>query len=192
MIHHISGKLVSKKNQSAVIEANGIGFKLLISKRTSRALPKEGSRAKLFSYLHLYENNPTLYGFLSEKELQVFELLNSINGIGPKASLRIMDVMKPENLLSAVGQGRSDLLTKAAGVGAKKAARIILELKDKIIEEVAKGDIPAAESDAKLEGVLRSLGYRKEEIREVIRSINPREKTFEAKLKSALKFMAKK
>lgn len=189
MIYSLAGKLIVKKSDWAVVETSGAGFKVLISERASRALPKTGSRVKLFCHLHSSENDICLYGFLSEEDLKIFELLTSINGIGPKAALKVLGVMKPEQLLAAIKSGRSDLLIKAAGVGSKKANRIILELKDKISKAIKlkPGDDAELESDLKLEGVLKSLGYRKEEIKNALRSMPAKAKTIEEKLKIAFK-----
>ncbi len=189
MISSLSGKLIIKKSELAVLEVNGIGFTLLISERTSRQLPKVGSRVRVFTYLHVSENALALYGFIAEDELRIFELLTSINGIGPKAAMRVLGVMKPENLGAAIKSGRSDLLVKAAGVGSKKANRIILELKDKIGKTIKGklGDGAEIDTELKLEGVLKSLGYRKEEIKNALRTMPAKAKTIEEKLKIALK-----
>src|SRR3989344_4786490 len=189
MIRSLSGKLILKKPEFAVLEVHGIGFSVLISERTSRLLPKIGSRVRIFTHLHVSENAIALYGFITEDELKIFELLTSINGIGPKAAMRVLGVMKPENLGAAIKSGRSDLLIKAAGVGSKKANRIILELKDKIGKTIKGkiGDGAEIDIDLKLEGVLKSLGYRKEEIKDALRTIPIKTKTIEEKLRAALK-----
>jgi len=192
MISSLSGKLTIKKPELAVIETNGIGFTILVSERTSRQLPKAGSRVRVFTYLHISENAIALYGFITEDELKTFELLTSINGIGPKAAMRVLGVMKPENLGAAIKSGRSDLLIKAAGVGSKKASRIILELKDKIGKTIKGkvGDDAEIDTDLKLEGVLKSLGYKKEEIKDALRIIPIKAKTIEEKLRAALKSLS--
>ena len=192
MIYSISGKLIIKKPQFAVVEASGIGFKILISNRTFRQLPKIGKGVKLFSHLHIYDSNAEIYGFSEERELEIFELLISINGIGPKAGLKILGVLKADNLLAAVKGGRSDLLVKAAGVGAKKANRIVLELKDKIGREIKLGKADDIETDLKLEEILRSLGYKKAEIEIAAKNINPKLKTLEERLKATLKNLSTK
>lgn len=189
MIYSISGRLIIKKPSLVVLEADGIGFKILISGKTFRELPKAGSRLKLFCFVHLYENNLSVYGFRKEKELEIFELLTSISGIGPKAALRVLEVMRMENFLTAVRRGRSDLLVRAAGVGVKKAARIILELKDKIGKET-RGGAPDLEMDLELEEILKSLGYKKEEARSVFKKLSPKAKTLEERLKASLKILA--
>ncbi|MBN2197926.1 Holliday junction branch migration protein RuvA [Candidatus Wolfebacteria bacterium] len=189
MLHSISGKLIFKKTNLAVIETAGLGFKLFISSRASKELPKIGSKIKLFSYLCVNQSGIEIYGFLNEKEREMFEMLDSINGVGPKAALKIMGEMKTENLLSAISGKRSDLLTKAAGIGSKKASRIILELSDKIKKQKIEDETNLMEANFDLEEILISLGYKKNETREVIKKIPSKTKTLQEKLKIAFKFL---
>ncbi len=192
MLYSLSGKLIIKKPQFAVIEANGLGFKIFISSKTFRKLPKLNSRIKLFCYVYNYQNGAELYGFLEEKEREIFELLNSISGIGPKAALKILDEMRIESLLAAISRGRSDLLTKAVGIGRKKAARIILELSDKIKKQGIEKDVDLMEAEFDLEEILKSLGYKQNEAREAIRKIPQKTKKLEDRLKLALKILSRR
>lgn len=181
-----------KTQQYVVLNVSGIGFKVLISSKTSRNLPKIGSKAKLFCATILTREDIELYGFLRREELEIFELLNSISGVGPKAALKILNEMRLESLLSAISRGRSDLLTRAAGVGQKKANRIILELADKIKKQKSETEIEQMEFEFELEEVLKSLGYKQNEIREVIRKIPIKTKTLQEKIKFALKLLSRK
>jgi len=192
MLYSLSGKLTIKKPSFLVLETAGMGFKVLISSRTFRQMPKINSRIKIFCFVHNYQNGADLYGFLSEKELEIFELLNSISGVGPKAGLKILNEMRPESLLAAISRGRSDLLTKTAGVGQKKANRIILELADKIKKQKSEAEIGQMEFEFDLEEILKSLGYKQNQIREVIRKIPIKAKTIQEKIKFALKFLSGK
>lgn len=205
MISFLQGKVEFKTQKYAVLNVNGIGFKISISSRTSRNLPKIGTKVKLFCATILTRENIELYGFLSQEELEIFDLLNSINGIGPKASLKILNEMRPESLLLAIRGGKAELLTKAAGVGAKKANRIILELADKIKKSALRrgflrhGSGQAGQDEAEqmefefdLEEILKSLGYRQNQIREAIRKIPIKSKTLQEKIKLALKILSGK
>jgi len=192
MISFLEGKIEFKTQKYIVLNVNGIGFKILVSSKTSRNSPKIGSRAKLFCATILTRENIELYGFLSQQELEIFELLNSINGVGPKAALKILNEMRLESLLSAISHGRSDLLTKAGGVGQKKANRIILELADKIKKQKSEAEIGQMEFEFDLEEILKSLGYKQNQIREVIRKIPIKTKTIQEKIKFALKFLSGK
>jgi len=190
MISFLEGKIEFKTQKHIVLNVNGIGFKISVSSRTSRNVPKVGSKIKLFCATILTRENIELYGFLSQQELEIFELLNSINGIGPKAALKILNEMRPESLLAAISRGKAELLTKAAGVGSKKANRIILELKDKIKKQGSEAEIGQMEFDFDLEEILKALGYKQNQIREAIRKISPKSKTLQEKIKSALKILS--
>lgn len=187
MLYSVSGKLIYKKPNLAIIETAGFGLKIFISSITSRKLPKIGSRVKLFSCLCINQSGAEIYGFLDEKERDLFEMLDSINGVGPKAAIKIIGEVKAGNLLTAISEGRSDLLTKAAGIGDKKASRIILELRDKIKKQKSQEETELMEINLDLEEVLKSLGYKKDEIREVIKKIPPKTKILQEKLKFTLK-----
>src|SRR3989344_3118815 len=102
MIYSLFGKLILKKPAFAVIETGVIAFKVFTSPKTWRQLPKIGSKTKLFTYFYTYQNGSLIYGFVDEKEKEIFELLTSVNGIGPKAALKIIGSMRLSNLLSAV------------------------------------------------------------------------------------------
>ncbi len=190
MIYSLSGKLIAKKPHLAVIEAAGIGFKISISSATSKKLPKVGSKARLFCYTCLNREGIDLYGFLTEKELQIFETFISINGVGPKAALKILGTTSIERLLSAVEHGRTDLLTRASGVGRKKAARIIFEMQGRFKEEKSKELISLMEAQAELAAVLKELGYKQKEIQEVIQKIPDKAQKIEEKLRAALKLLS--
>ncbi len=150
MIYFISGKLTITKSQFIVVEAAGIGFKIFVSLQTLKQLPKIGSNVKIFCSIYFHKNGVDIYGFLKEKEKDLFGLIGEIPGVGPKSSLAILDNFSAEKFLSAVEGGRVDLLSKAWGVGEKKAQRIILELKGKIKGKRSKGEIFLLESDIEI------------------------------------------
>lgn len=187
MIYSLSGKLIAKKQNFIVIEVNGIGFKIFVSSETARKLPKIKERISLFCYTSVKQDGIELYGFLMEKELEVFELLLSADGVGPKAGLKILGITKIDSLLAAIKQGRSDLLTRAAGIGDKKAQRIVLELKDKVKHYKSDDEVALMETDTDIEKALKNLGYKQAEIREAIKNIPSKIKKIEDRLKIALK-----
>jgi Holliday junction DNA helicase RuvA len=195
MLYSLSGKLTAKKSDSAVIEANGVGFKILISPKTFRQLPKVGQKAKLFVHLHVYQNEIALYGFADEEEKEVFGLLTSVDGIGPRAAHRLISSTKIKALLAAITEGRVDLLIRAAGIGSKKANRIILELKDKL-KKIKLGktadEISQLESGLAAAEVLQALGYKSKEIYEVIKNIPKKTKKIEDQIRFALRLLGNK
>lgn len=187
MIYSISGKLIVKNSQFAVIEANGIGFKVFISIKDFRQLPKIGSRLKLFCYSHVRQDGLELYGFLTEEELKTFELLNSISNIGPKIALKLLGSIKIDALSAAIDNGRTELLMKTSGVGKKTAERIILELRGKIKGGKDNEIISLMEADDDIEAALKKLGYKPGEIKTALKNIPPKIKKVEDRLKMALK-----
>ncbi|MEE8131460.1 MAG: Holliday junction branch migration protein RuvA [Candidatus Paceibacterota bacterium] len=192
MIHSLSGKLITKKSYFAAIEVNGIGFKVFISSKTFRALPRPGLRVRLFCYFYVRQDGAELYGFLKEEELNFFELLTSITGVGPKMALKILSVANINRLIAAVNQQRTDLLVKASGVGRKTANRIILELSDKIKSKKDEELLSLMESDSDIEEALKGLGYKQREIQEALKKIPSKIKKIEERLKMALKMMSRK
>ncbi|MEK7149832.1 MAG: Holliday junction branch migration protein RuvA [Patescibacteria group bacterium] len=193
MIYLIYGKLIHKNLVFIVVEIGGIGYKIFVSQRTYKELPKNGTKIKVFCYHRIkQEEIPELYGFLSEKELEIFELLISISGVGPKSALSILGVVKLDKFLAAVQQGRADLISKSWGIGKKKAERIILELKGKIKNIKIHGEIALLESDNDLESALKNLGYKQKEIEHTLSSIPEKIKKIEERLKLALRFLNRK
>ena len=132
MIYSIYGTLALKKENYAVVEAGGIGFKIFMPKSIVANLPDAGASVKIFSYLNVKQDGMDLYGFLSPKELELFERLISVSGVGPKSALGIMGVAAADQIAAAINEGKSELLTRVSGVGKKTAERVVLELKGKL------------------------------------------------------------
>ena len=192
MIYSIAGKLIVKKPQFAVVEANGIGFKLLISLKTFRQLPKINSKIRLFCYTNIRQQEGIeLYGFLKEEDLAIFEILNTINGVGPKIALKVINAIKTENFSSIISEGRADLLIKSAGLGKKTAHRIILELTGKIKAQQSEEALLMMETDNDIEKALKNLGYKHAEVKDAIGQIPVKTKKIEERLRTALQFLSK-
>lgn len=191
MIYTLQGTLIAVTENFAVVETGGFGFKVYCSPAARSKLPQLGSRVKLFCFLYVRENALDLYGFLSEDELKLFELLNSISGVGPKLSLGILSVSETKYVRAAIKEGRTELLTKASGVGKRTAERIILELKNKVEAAGAKEAVRAMEAETDLEETLVALGYSKSQARKAVEKIPASAKEFETKLREALKVLKK-
>lgn len=194
MIYSLSGKLLVKKSNFVVIEAGGIGFKVFVSSKALRKLPKIGLRAKLFCYTNVRQDGLELYGFSDEEELEIFELFISINGIGPKIALRILSELPIDSVLSAIDKNRPDVLSKISGVGKKTAERIILELRGKIkIKNTQKGEelISIMEINEDLEKALKNLGYKQNEIKDALMDIPSKISKIDERLKIALKNLSR-
>ena len=140
MFYYLCGKLTLLKNDVAVIDVGGAGYKLTISGTTYEAMPanrsvKEPPSVKLFTYLAVREDGIELFGFATETELATFKLLITVSGVGPKAAMSILSHLTPEKFALAVCTDDKKTISKANGIGPKTAARVILELKDKLMKE---------------------------------------------------------
>ena len=183
MYYYIRGGLVLAEPNTAVIDAGGVGYRMTISGNTLGKLAgKIGSEVKLFTHLAVSEDAMELYGFASPEELSAFRLLISVSGVGAKSAVSILSLMSPERFAAAVMTGDSKAISKAQGIGAKTAARIVLELKDKVKKEFAAEAAAAAEDDAPELGgsnlteainALMVLGYTRAEAMYGLRGAEP-------------------
>lgn len=137
MYSYIKGTLEEIGDGEIVIDNHGIGYLILTPASIINFLPSIGENIKIYTYLHVKEDAMTLFGFLTKEDLNLFQLLLTVNGIGPKGALAILAVMTTEDLRFAIFAGDAKAIAKAPGIGAKTAQRVILELKDKLkIEDV--------------------------------------------------------
>jgi Holliday junction DNA helicase RuvA len=188
MISRITGQIILKTDKFVIIEANNIGYKVFATTDLlSKA--KDNETAKIWTYLAVRENALDLYGFSDKKELDFFELLITISGVGPKTALNILNVATVDSLRKAISSGETAHLTKVSGFGKKMADKIVLELKGKIgaYEETALGQ--KEEIDA-LEA-LKSLGYSHKEAREALQEIDKNIIKTSDRVKAALKHLGK-
>ncbi len=131
MIAHITGILLSKNPESAIIDTAGVGYQLFIPLSTFYKLPDEHEKVGLYTYTHVRENAFQLFGFQTKIEKEIFLLLISVSGIGPKLALNILSGIGPDDLLNAIVESNCDRISDVPGVGKKTAQRITLELKEK-------------------------------------------------------------
>lgn len=132
MITSIKGTLTEISPTDITIDVDGVGYEILIPLSSFDRLPKVGSECKILTYLHVREDIHQLYGFMTHDERDLFKLLITVSGIGPKTALTILSGMNIENLKNAIASGNTDLLSEIPGIGKKTAQRIIVELRDKI------------------------------------------------------------
>ena len=145
MFYYLQGELAHREANICVIDCNGVGYKLTVSYITSEALvSKLGKNVKLFTHLAVREDGVELFGFGSYEEKECFNRLTSVSGIGPKAAMSILSTMTPEKLAVAICTEDTKAIAKSPGIGAKSAARIILELKDKMSKDMMNGAISSA------------------------------------------------
>jgi Holliday junction DNA helicase RuvA len=190
MIGFLEGKIELATDKYVIINANGVGYKIFISLNTFKNLPKKGEKVKLYTYLYVRENIMDLYGFLKQEELEFFELLVSISGIGPKGALAVLTVAPVKTLKRAVVSGESEILTKVSGIGKKMAGKIVLELKSKI-EDISLEEGKKITIDNEALDALIALGYKLSEARDALRKIPEHIKEVGQKVKEALKILGK-
>jgi len=132
MIAYIKGTVEQLNDQSVVLDNRGIGYIVNASAATISRLPRKGEMAQLYTYFQVKEDDMSLFGFLAQEELQLFRLLISISGIGPKVAMAILAAMSPSQIMTAIVSQDAVAFSKVSGVGKKTAQRITLELQDKI------------------------------------------------------------
>ena len=135
MFAYIKGILVEKNNGYIVVETSGIGYKIFMSNISAAALGEEGTAVKVHTHYHVREDDISLYGFDSKEELQMFEHLISVSGVGAKSAISMLSAISPSDFALAIISNNVNALKKVPGIGAKTAQRIILELQDKLKSE---------------------------------------------------------
>lgn len=191
MIRNIRGKILEKRERYVVLEVGGIGFRIFTTPLTLNELGAVGAEAKLATHLHFREDAIELYGFLHASERELFERLNAINGIGPKSALNILGIARAEQIAAAINEGKTELLSRASGIGKKTAERIILELKGKLEFGRTPQMANLLESDMELEDTLVSLGFSHADAKRVIARLDPAMTGFKERLKAALHYNKK-
>ena len=176
MIGALFGKLVETYADGALVDVNGVGYRVHAPASVLARLPGAGERVKLHTHLHVREDALTLYGFTTGEERDLFEVLIGVNGIGPKGALAVLSVYAPDALRRAVLGEDVDALTLIPGVGKKTASRMILELKEKLgagdIDLSLVGATPAVQQAlSEVRAALLQLGYSTTEAREAIEAV---------------------
>ncbi|OGI95485.1 Holliday junction DNA helicase RuvA [Candidatus Nomurabacteria bacterium RIFCSPLOWO2_01_FULL_42_17] len=191
MIGSIRGKIILKREKGLIVEAGGVGYKISVSPDTLSKVKKTGEETFLYIHTHVREDILDLYGFLDYPELEFFEMLISVSGIGPKGALAILGVTSIETLHKAIGTGDVSYLTKISGIGKKTAEKIVLELRDKIADRM-KDEKGGSSLQGELDSLeaLKSLGYSQHQAREALKKVSADLDT-NAKIREALKILAR-
>lgn len=187
MIAHLKGKVVELKETSVVISAGGVGYRVFISPQVSLSIEKaKEGLVSLFTHLFVREHSMDLYGFIEQEEIDFFEMLITVSGVGPKSALAILSITDVIGLRRAIVSGDTAYLTKVSGIGKKNAQKIIIELEEKVgaLGELEPG---AQSSDVDLLEALTSLGYTTREARDTIKHIPVKYEGTTKRLKEALK-----
>jgi len=203
MISFLKGYIEEKSEKSIFLDVNGVGYEIYMPTGSASMLPTIGEEVKIHTYLQISENGIGLYGFLTKDELNVFKLLITVNGIGPKGAVGILSALSANELRLAVLSDDDKAIAKAPGIGAKTAKKLILELKDKFHLEDALDEISepvravqqggSEMNDAHVEAVqaLVALGYSNSDALKAVKLADTgAEMNTEALLKAALKQLA--
>ncbi|MBQ3527195.1 MAG: Holliday junction branch migration protein RuvA [Clostridia bacterium] len=190
MIYCLSGELLylNAVSMTAVIDCAGVGYKIVASGNciTKLASAGEGARVRVFTYMSVREDAVELFGFENSEELDIFKLLISVSGVGPKAAISILSVMSAQDLINAIVAEDAKAISRAPGVGAKTAARVVLELHDKVEKNFFVSAAPAVPTTAQgkkgakstghlndAKDALLVLGYSRSEVANALTGVDP-------------------
>ena len=173
MIVYIEGKIISKLVDKVVVNVNGLGYECGISGSTFEDLPEEGKSVSLYTYLSISENSHNLFGFSTLNEKDLFELLISVNGIGPKTAMPILSASRIDDIKERIASGDAKMLSSLPGIGPKTANRIIVELKDKVSDFSTNSSVKISDQSIISDTLkaLNLLGYKGIEIKREIENI---------------------
>ena len=205
LISYVKGLLAEKMDDSVIVEAGGLGYRIFVPVSVLSELPKLGETVKIYTYYSVKEDSVSLFGFLTRQDLEMFRMLIGVNGVGPKSALGILSVLSPDTLRLAIISGDAKAISKAPGIGSKTAQRIILDLKDKVkAEDILYGGndmVSGGGAAAEVSGVgevgkeaieaLTALGYSASEAAGAVRKVAITETmTAEDVLKASLRHLA--
>lgn len=193
MIGSIKGKIILKTDKFVIVETVGVGYKINISPDTLLNFKKTNNEEiSLWIHTHVREDILDLYGFINRDELEFFEMLINVSGIGPKGALGILGIASLDTLKKAIGTGDISYLTKISGIGKKTAEKIIIELRDKI-KNKTEGEKTGTSLRDELDALeaLKSLGYSQNDAREALKKVSPEANT-NTKIREALKILSNK
>ena len=187
MIYHVNGTLEYCEIGFCVIDCAGVGYKLTVSDNTFSAICSHvGEKEKLFANLQVREDGVELFGFKTHDEMQAFKMLITVSGVGPKAAMAILSLLTPDRLYQAIISEDIKAISKASGVGAKTAARVVLELRDKVSKQYfapSTANVPTASAPTPIKGkgnlsealdALVVLGYTRSEAQKALTGIDPK------------------
>jgi len=193
MVASLEGKITLKSEKYAIVESGGIGFRVNLSEKTLSKIPQIGQSVKLFTYLSVKENGWDLFGFLAFEELEMFELLITISGIGPKTASNILSGASVDDLQEAIVLGDETILSRVSGISKKVAQKIVIELRSKI-KKITKGtgDKFKVADEIEIIDALVALGYKVYEARDALKAVPESVKGVENRVRETLKRLGKK
>lgn len=190
MIAYLEGKVVYGTDKFIIINTGSVGYKVTVTSETILDYP-EGSNASLYIYTAVRENSIDLFGFKNTAELSFFELLLDVSGIGPRSALGIIALAPIDTIKRAIATGDVSYLNKVSGIGKKTAEKIIIELRDKLVNYKENGDTPSTlREESDILEALKSLGYSQNEARDALKQVSPTLETTNSRIKEALRILS--
>ncbi len=191
MIAYLTGRVAAKGAGGCVLDVGGIGFSLAMPTSSLAALPSEGDTVTVYAYLHVREDELSLYGFESAEEKSLFENLLTVSGVGPKVALAALSALSPAALTEAIAREDAALIASVPGIGKKTAQRLILDLKDRLgLPDLAGGPVAgSASADVAAEATqaLLGMGFSSSEVANALKGYDGSSSDAEALLKHALR-----
>ncbi len=192
MIAMLNGTVVFKGEKFVVLMVNGVGYRVFCGIDTLQKIPEKEANVKLWTHQHVREDAAELYGFLHYAELELFEMLIGISGIGPKGALGVLGIAPVDTLKKAIAAGDTSYLTRVSGIGRKLAEKIVLELKEKMAGRGVSVEAPELKEEADALDALEALGYSQREAREALGRVPPEVTGVELRVKQALRGLGPK
>ncbi len=191
MIAYLKGKIIYSSEKFFILDVKGVGYKIFITTDTS-LLYNNGDEASFWTYTAVRENSIDIYGFNTNNEMNFFNLLLNVSGIGPKSALSVLGVAPIETLKKAIATGDTTYLNKVSGIGRKTAEKIIIELRDKLISYKNEENENSLRDESDLVEALKALGYTQSETREALNKIPAEIEGAKNRIREALKVINNK
>ena len=189
MIAHIRGNIIDKSEKFIIVDVSGVGYKIFTTIDILASI-ENGQDISFWIYTAVRENSLDLYGFINKEEMEFFELLLDVSGIGPKSALSILTVASIDTLKRAISTGDTSYLNKVSGIGKKTAEKIIIELRDKLkAHKGGDGKDYTLRDEGDLIEALKALGYSQQQSRDVLKNIPSEIEGTSARIKEALKIL---
>ncbi len=188
MIASLKGTVTHIDTRYIIVDVHGVGYKVFVTADTLH-VSKMNTEASLWTYMAVREDALDIYGFPEKRDKDIFELLISVSGIGPKGALNVLSVVSSDTLVNAIRSGSTAHLVKVSGIGRKTAEKIVLELKDKLGGIVSDDVTVGMSSDMDAIEALKALGYDADDAREAMKKTDKNIIDIGAKVKAALKLL---
>ncbi len=191
MISLVRGAVAAQGADFLVIDVGGVGLRVSVPASLAGEAARPGQEVSLHTYLHVRENELTLYGFAAEEQLGLFRLLLGVQGIGPRVAMSILSHLTPDRLRSAIVQEDALALSRVPGIGPKTAKKLVFDLRDKVAAELPEAPPPLRPADTDLIAALTGLGYSVVEAQTAIASLPPEDLPLEERLRLSLAYFGR-